>query len=227
MSRWTTWASSRLNRLNSLLTPPRRRLALAEIGGLVLLLAVGWNLYLGMRLFDQQELATMVPYRSVYTTTTTTRATVALGKDETAHPVPRRSPTHHACDGFAGVYHIAVSDELGGVGTAFFQLVLGQILYAHKHNLKPWVYFDDFSKVVYDPLVHGKGPGVHFRMQQGGNATYVHRKYGQRRDFSPGPPNLEHGTAKSIRDFHFFGTGVSPNQTNQHPLSIVPSIIMH
>jgi len=120
--------------------------------------------------------------------------------------LPRRIPTHHACDGYDGIYHIAMGDVEGGVGTALFQLIIGQVIYASQHNLKPWVYFDDLSYVVYDEAVHGRGDGVRFRALSGRNATYVHRPGGHRRDSVPGPPDAT--KLLHSKEFHFAGTGI-------------------
>ena len=137
---------------------------------------------------------------------------------------PRRTPTHHACDDttIQGIYHIQMTDELGGVGTAFFQLVIGQILYAETYHLKPWIYFNNFSQVFYDPVVHGPhgGTDVSVTMRAAAadavpssNASYVHRRHGHKRDYTPGPPPVLVGHNSSLsqlphRDFTFSGTGV-------------------
>lgn len=84
----------------------------------------------------------------------------------------------HACDGYQGVYHIAMGDIGGAAGTIFFQFVIGQLIWAEKYNFKPWVYFNNVSYIVYDPIVHGGGPGVNFIMLGGMNVSYVQRPNG-------------------------------------------------
>jgi hypothetical protein len=116
------------------------------------------------------------------------------------------APTHHACDHSRGIYHIAMGDIGGAAGTIFFQFVLGQAIYAERHNLKPWVFLNNVSYIIYDPVVHGQGPGVNVTAFVGRNATYIHRRDGHWRDTYPGPPNE---TAPVIqRTQHFAGTGV-------------------
>ena len=121
-----------------------------------------------------------------------------------------QTPTHHACDGYQGIYHVAMTDILGGVGTALIQLVLGQLLYAEHHQLKPWIHLGNTSQVIYDPLVHGQGPGVHLTAMVGRNASYVlpsRQHYRSRKDMIPGPPN---NSTQPLQSTHLFfpGTGI-------------------
>ena len=143
-----------------------------------------------------------------------------LGQQQNHHlttttTVSHRQPTHEACNGYEGIYHIAMTDILGGVGTALIQLVLGQLLYAESQNLQPWVFLNNQSQVYYDPLVHG-GDGqsegersVHLTAMVGRNATYFapsrqsHRIW---RDYIPGPPNSSIPVTK--QKLYFEGTGV-------------------
>jgi hypothetical protein len=122
--------------------------------------------------------------------------------------LPDRVPTHTACDGYDGVYHIAMGDIGGAGGTIFFQFVLGQALYAHRHNLQPWVFLNNVSHIVYDPLVHGDPtvPGVSLTAQVGRNATYQYRPIRHRRDTYPGPPDAD--VPVQSQTLSFEGTGV-------------------
>ena len=104
------------------------------------------------------------------------------------------------------MYHIEKGDIGGAAGTIFFQFVIGQLIYADMYNLKPWVYLNNVSYVIYDPLVHGQGPGVSFDMMSGMNVSYIQRPNGHWRDAYPGPP--EHEDALVPTKFHFDGNGV-------------------
>ena len=115
-------------------------------------------------------------------------------------------PTNRACDGYRGIYHIEKGDIGGAAGTVFFQFVIGQILWAEKYNFKPWVYLNNVSYIVYDPLVHGKGPGVKFTMLEGPNITYIRRPGGHIKDYVPGPP--EDMDALVEKKYNFSGNGV-------------------
>lgn len=119
------------------------------------------------------------------------------------------SPTQHACDGFDGVFLISQGDIGGAAGTIFFQFVVGQILYAERYNLKPYVHLDNVSYIVYDPLVHGQGPGVSFTALGGMNASHIVRPNGHWRDRVPGPPT--NVTKVAPKKIHLGGTGVWNN----------------
>lgn len=60
-----------------------------------------------------------------------------------------------ACRGYKGILHIAQGDKEGAAATIFFLFVTNQILYAHKHNLIPWIHLSNASHHIYDPTVHG------------------------------------------------------------------------
>jgi hypothetical protein len=122
--------------------------------------------------------------------------------------IPDREPTNHACEGYEGIYHIAMGDIGGAAGTIFFQFVIGQLLYAERNNLKPWVYFNNVSYIVYDLSVHGTmtGEGVKLTAMAGRNATYISRPNGHWRDQKPGPLDPNQPIVKT--DFNFEGTGV-------------------
>ena len=88
-------------------------------------------------------------------------------EDPLQAPKQQRQPTNHACDGYRGIYHIEKGDIGGAAGTVFFQFVIGQLMWADIHNFKPWVFLNNVSYVIYDPLVHGRGPGVDMDMLGG------------------------------------------------------------
>lgn len=60
------------------------------------------------------------------------------------------------CDSIRGILHISHVGSQAGTGTAFFTSVLNQLLYAEKHNLKPWIHLSDESNYIYDDEYHGK-----------------------------------------------------------------------
>lgn len=112
----------------------------------------------------------------------------------------------NACDGYKGIFLISQGDVGGAAGTIFFQFVVGQILYAEKYNLKPWVYLNNISYVIYDPVVHSQGPGVRFTAIGGMNASHIVRPNGHWRDHVPGKP-VKVGPVVPT-EFYLEGTGV-------------------
>lgn len=117
-----------------------------------------------------------------------------------------QSTNHHSCDNYRGIYHIEKGDIGGAAGTVFFQFVIGQLIWAEKYNFKPWVFLNNVSYIIYDPLVHGSGPGINFTMLGGANVTYINRPSGHWRDSVPGPPGNLHALAP--QKFSFEGNGV-------------------
>eukprot|EP00977_Amphora_coffeiformis_P002451 scaffold456_cov171-Amphora_coffeaeformis.AAC.18 len=120
--------------------------------------------------------------------------------------IEKRQPTHHACDGFKGILHIAMGDIGGAAGTVFFQFVIGQMLYAERYHLKPWIHFNNVSYIVYDERVHGQGPGVTLRTTGERQVEDIRRERGHMKDRVPGEPSIV--VHDDIRDQHFPGTGV-------------------
>jgi hypothetical protein len=68
-----------------------------------------------------------------------------------------KEPTHHACDGYKGVLLIQSGDQGAAAGTAFFQYVINQVIFAERYGYLPWIHFNNVSQHVYDPVVHGGG----------------------------------------------------------------------
>ena len=126
--------------------------------------------------------------------------------------LPKRVPTHHACDGLEGIYHIAMGDIGGAAGTVFFQFVIGQIRYAERNRLKPWVHFNNVSYIVYDDVVHGGAAStdhispVRLTAMTGRNASLIERPNGHWRDVIPGPLNISMPIQQ--QKLVFTGTGV-------------------
>lgn len=136
---------------------------------------------------------------------TNTTITITTGK----RTPNSREPTHHACDGYRGIYHIAMGDIGGAAGTIFFQFVLGQIMWAEQYGFKPWVYLNNVSNIVYDPIVHGQGsPGIDFTMLKGMEISFQRRPHSHRREIYPGPPLKKSLDNLHPFHFHFDGDGV-------------------
>jgi hypothetical protein len=111
------------------------------------------------------------------------------------------------CSKYDGLLHIRMGDIGGAAGTVFFQFVVGQLLYAEKYNLLPWIYFDNTSHVIYDPIVHSVGPGTTIYTTTGERqAVNIRRQGGSFRDVVPGPPSIVVSTQP--QKLHFEGTGV-------------------
>lgn len=55
----------------------------------------------------------------------------------------------------------------GASGTIFFLFVVGMLQWADQHNYKPWILLNDWSKVVYDDVVHSQGNKTEFTMMDG------------------------------------------------------------
>jgi hypothetical protein len=116
------------------------------------------------------------------------------------------TPSHVACDNYRGVLHIAMGDKGGAAGTVFFQFVLGQLIYAERNQLIPWIHFNNVSHVIYDPLVHGQqSSGVTLTGLVGKTATTITRPGGHWRDVYPGPLDNASVTEQTLL---FPGTGV-------------------
>ncbi len=116
------------------------------------------------------------------------------------------TPSHHACDGYRGILHIASGDFGGAGGTIFFQFVVGQLIYADQHNLLPFIHFDNFSHLIYDNEVHG-GHGFRstFQAIQGAQVESVRdpRMY---HAIYPGLPKFP--VEQPVSTFQLDGTGV-------------------
>lgn len=185
----------------------KRRIDL--LGALLLLtiIASTWNIYTGIYYSEQRKKDERLQHRTIRTNSTR-MATAWLVKESTAHKdmANHRRPTHQACKNIDGIYHIAMTDILGGAGTGLLQLVLNQVDYARRHNLKPWVHMNNSSQVIYDNEIHSQGPGVALKAMRATRAIYVRRLGGHWRDSVPGPPNYTN--VEPERDFWFPGTGI-------------------
>jgi hypothetical protein len=108
---------------------------------------------------------------------------------------------------YRGVLLIRQTDQLGGAGTALLQLIIGQLLYAHEHNLAPWIHLDNSSLVIYDPVIHRATASASRQHQHESgvaatkyvrlvtNVTWIRRpaQYRHFREAVPGPPVLVEG----------------------------------
>jgi len=82
----------------------------------------------------------------------------ALDKLKSMYSTPHylvQKPTHHACEGYKGILLIQSGDQGAAAGTAFFQYVINQLIYAENYHLLPWIHFNNVSQHIYDPVVHG------------------------------------------------------------------------
>jgi Glycolipid 2-alpha-mannosyltransferase len=121
----------------------------------------------------------------------------------------QKIPTHTACEQTRGVYHIAIADKGGGVGTALFQLLIDQILYAEEQNLTPWIHLTpNVSNVIDDMAVHSTShTTISFRAYTGRNL--IPRVQGRHwRDIVPGPLNTTAIEETSQQQLNVTGTGI-------------------
>jgi Glycolipid 2-alpha-mannosyltransferase len=120
-----------------------------------------------------------------------------------------KAPTHNACQNTRGIYHIAIADEGGGVGTALFQLIIDQILYAELQNLTPWIHLaPNISKVIDDPVVHSSTDStISFSAYTGPNLVPYQRGI-HWKDIVPGPLNETAVAATTKQQLSFTGTGI-------------------
>jgi hypothetical protein len=124
-------------------------------------------------------------------------------------PPKQRPPSKGACDGYDGILHIRQGDWGGASGTIFFQFMVGFLMYADQHNLKPWVHLNSFSMYVFDEVVHNQGPGVKFTMMAGVAVANARDKRDPIGYVFPGRPMLLDSTSSmTSHDFMFEGTGV-------------------
>ena len=122
-----------------------------------------------------------------------------------------RIPTHTACQDTRGVYHIAIADRGGGVGTALFQLLIDQIVYAESQSLTPYMHLlPNVSEVIDDPIVFATSPNkknITFRAYTAPNLIpYVRGQHW--RDIVPGPLNETAVRQATQQQIHLSGTGI-------------------
>ena len=99
------------------------------------------------------------------------------------------------CEDHDGVLYISAVGKSAATGTAFFNFVVDQLIYADKYNLLPWIQIDD-QNPLFDPNVHGIGANLSFLVKKGAVPSIVgtdtmacknNRKIGT----YPGPPDFE------------------------------------
>ena len=188
-----------------------RRLYSGLFGGMCLILAY-W-IY-NITKYHQDVLMSSKIASTISTLISTpSKSTIMTGHNIEYIDDGRPRPTDHACDGYKGIYHIAMGDIGGAAGTVFFQFVLGQIIWAEMYGFKPWVYFNNVSYIIYDEDIHGRnGTGVDFVMQKGLQVSWKQTtKHAHRRDVYPGEPIPE--SYDNLRPYHFKfdGDGVWEN----------------
>lgn len=103
-----------------------------------------------------QEPATMTqkvdetPTKSVEIPSAMTSHSVAV---ETHNEQPAANQNCGRFEGILLITHLGMSE---GTGTAFFNLVLDQLIYAEMYNLQPMILPDNASAPCYDPNVHNQ-----------------------------------------------------------------------
>ena len=124
-------------------------------------------------------------------------------------------PTHQACVGYDGLYHIKMGDSYGAAGTIFFQFVVAQLIYAEKYNLLPFVHLNNYSFLVYDDNVHAVDgdSGVDIKVLDRTVQVSTLQDPRWRRALYPGPPKTveqkqRHGQVDPTKTYHFEGDGV-------------------
>jgi hypothetical protein len=104
---------------------------------------------------------------------------------------------------YRGILWIRQGDESGATGAIFFLFVLNQLMYAEKYHLLPIVHLNEYSRWVYDPVVHGGNA-------EGGNSSNAVVRSAipptrqvlcanKRRIFRyPGPPDYEYQPGSTL-----------------------------
>ena len=118
------------------------------------------------------------------------------------------TPTHTACQHTRGIYHIAIADRGGGVGTALFQLLIDQIIYAESQNLTPYIHLlPNVSEVIDDPIFFTDTNNITLRAYTGTNLVpYIHGKHW--RDKVPGSLNETAVRLTTLQQIQLTGTGI-------------------
>lgn len=140
------------------------------------------------------------------------------------------------CAGKDGVLLIQLGDTQSAVGTMFFIYVVNHLIYAHLHNLQPWIHLLP-NPPCHDPAVHGMEPH-HFQMLTGtkeeeiygtGDSVCTHTR---RNSYYPGTPKTNPNTLKlqnitihgnGVFDTYFKSTGFPPKDPScrKKPLLIL------
>ena len=114
-----------------------------------------------------------------------------------------------------GTLVIQHADMWSGFGTVFFQLVVAQLIYAHRYQLHPIIHLGNSSVSVFDEKVHGGGANSG-RLVTGlaGSSIPLERIPRLAEDYLyPGPPRRgdTSETAKRQTSWHLEGTGLWRN----------------
>ena len=125
-----------------------------------------------------------------------------------------------SCHKYKGILWIQQGDREGAAGTIFYLFVINQLLYAERHQLLPWIHFNNVSRYVYDPIVHaGGGVSSSYNKNNQRNAVVRHRMItapswdttlvaGLGPDRCPAPPPVDDASAWRIQEFSIVGNGV-------------------
>jgi hypothetical protein len=122
--------------------------------------------------------------------------TLMTNNDSAVAAPTRRCP-------YRGILWIRQGDEAGATGAIFFLFVLNQLMYAERYHLLPIVHLNEYSRWVYDPVVHGGNAEV------GNNSETVVRSVipptrqvlcaNKRRIFRyPGPPDYDYQPGSTL-----------------------------
>jgi len=133
------------------------------------------------------------------------RCESVLATIETSPP-PVRKPSGRACEGFDGILHINRFDRGGATGTAFFLFAVAMLAWADQHNYLPWIHIDsDFTKPIWDPIVHTQGGDVRFEAMAGAEISWARDPRDTGWNIFPGKPLA--GEEQPLRPETFLKTG--------------------
>jgi hypothetical protein len=76
-------------------------------------------------------------------------ASASLESNESLKVLPAEN-----CSKYQGILLITHLGTAEGTGTAFFNLVVDQLLYADMYNLQPWIMPDNLSQPCFDQHIH-------------------------------------------------------------------------
>ena len=120
--------------------------------------------------------------------------------------VSQRKATHNACEGSAGVLHIAHVGHQAGAGTAFFTSVVNQLIYAEDNNLTPWVHLGEEAEYIYEDGVHNLGDPFSLQVKTDHEISFVRHTFNESY-YYPGPLALS--DKAKVNTLSFNGNGIS------------------
>jgi hypothetical protein len=122
------------------------------------------------------------------------------------------------CEDYDGVLYISAVGKSAATGTAFFNFVVDQLIYADKYDLLPWIYIDD-QNPLFDPIAHGIGANRSFHVKKGAVPSIVGSdtmacKNNRKTGTYPGPPDFD-----SLEPFRYTIKGNGIWASYFHPVS--------